>query len=388
MERLTLIGVSQRRGGSAALRAWNAWLQSHPQLPPEVEERVTLLTCNRSELILALAEGTSLEPLRARLIPPHLPRGYAFAGEAALEHLARVAASLDSVNPGEGQIMQQVRQAFEAAREAGTVGPITAFAFQQALRIGKRVRREVALAPARTSLFSLARPVLEDLLPGSARVAVVGVGKMGTLAARSLATLEGVELWLVNRSLGKAQALAEALGARAMGLEVFLERPPSLDALVAATPVAGLFSFSFFRQQPRLRAVVDLGLPPNVVPEAVGKARLLDLDYLERLGNERRARLQADLARAEAIVLQEVEGVVAEWAERSIGPAIARMRELYRLTLRELVGERVEPELLERLAHRFAHLPAKGLRGLLRQHGVEAALAFLQEAGLLEVERD
>ncbi|MCX7739673.1 MAG: glutamyl-tRNA reductase, partial [Meiothermus sp.] len=324
MERLALIGVSQRRGGSAALQAWNAWLQTRLEPPPGlVREWVTLLTCNRSELVLALGEGVELEQLRRQMVPPHLPRGYAFSGEAALEHLARVAASLDSVNPGEDQIMQQVRAAFEAALAAGTVGPTTSFAFQNALRIAKRVRREVPLAPAQTSLFSLARPALEAMLPRPARVAVVGAGKMGSLAARSLASVEGLELWVVNRSLAKAIALAEKLGARALGLDEFLASPPALDAVVTATPVAGLLGPAFFRKQRRLVAVVDLGMPKNVVAEAVRGAVLFDLEHLQRLGEERRARLRADLARAEQIVLEEVEQAVVEWTERSMAPAIA-----------------------------------------------------------------
>lgn len=388
MERLALIGVSQRRGGSAALQAWNEWLQVRLEPPPGLlQEWVPLLTCNRSELVLALREGVELEQLRQHLIPSHLPRGYAFAGEAALEHLARVAASLDSVNPGEDQIMQQVRAAFEAASAAGTVGPTTSFAFQNALRIAKRVRREVLLAPAQTSLFSLARPALEAMLPRPARVAVVGAGEMGSLAARSLAAVEGLDLWVVNRSLDRARALAERLGAKALGLEEFLANPPALDAVVAATPVAGLLGPAFFQKQPRLVAVVDLGMPKNVVPEAVRGAVLFDLERLQRLGEERRARLQADLARAERIVLEEVEQVVMEWAERSMAPAIARMREVYRRTLDELVGELVGPEMVERLAHRFAHFPVKGLRGLARWHGAEVAQTFLKEAGLWEAGR-
>ncbi len=388
MERLALIGVSQRRGGSAALAAWSDWLQSS-QFPPDwVREHVRLLTCNRSELVLALEEGVGLEALRQHFIPPHLPRGYAFAGEAALEHLTRVAASLDSVNPGEDQIMQQVRSAFEAARRAGSVGPVTSFAFQHALRIAKRVRREVALAPAHTSLFSLAKPALEALLPRPARVAVVGTGAMGTLAAQGLAGLPAIDLWLVNRTPEKARALAQELGAHCISLAEFLASPPPLDALVAATSVAGLLGWDFFQKQPTLRAVVDLGMPKNVVSEAVGRAVLFDLEHLERLGEERRARLRAELARAELIVAAALEEVVAEWAERAIAPAITRMREAYRRTLAELVGELVEPELIERLAHRFAHYPVKGLRGLARQHGPEAAQAFLQAAGLLEAKRE
>lgn len=383
MERLALIGVSQRRGGVEALTQWGEWWQHRtPELSALAEEWVPLLTCNRTEVVLALRAGVALEHARQALIPPELPRGYAYQGEAALEHLARVAASLDSVNPGEDQIMRQVRQAFEAAQKAGSVGPLTHFAFQSALKIAKRVRREVELAPAQTSLFSLARPALEALLPRPARVAVVGTGEMGSLAARSLAALPGIELFLVNRTPEKAQALAEALGARAMVLSDFLKNPPELEALVAATPVAGLFGGAFFQSQPRLRVAVDLGMPANIVPEAARGVALFDLNLLERLGEERRARLQAELARAELIVAQELEQVLAEWAERAIAPAITQMREAYRRTLAELLGEQAEPELVERLAHRFVHFPVKGLRGLARRHGPEAAEVFLQEAGL------
>jgi len=386
MERLALLGVSQRRGGLEALTLWSTWWQNHaPAVSTLAEEWVPILTCNRCEIVLALKEGLSLEQVRQTLIPPQLPRGYAYLGEAALEHLARVAASLDSVNPGEDQIMRQVRQAFEAAQSAGSVGPLTRFAFQNALKVAKRVRREVALAPANTSLFSLARPALEALLPRPARVAVVGTGEMGSLAARSLAALPGIELWLVNRTPEKAQALAGSLGARFMPLHDFLVHPPQLDALVAATPVEGLLGTGFFQKQPRLKAVVDLGMPRNIVPESVEGLMLFDLNDLERLGQKRRVRLQADLAQAERIVAQELEKVAAEWAERTLAPAITRMRQVYHRTLTELVGERVEPELIERLAHRFAHFPIKGLRGLARRHGPEAAEAFLQEAGLWEV---
>lgn len=385
MKRLALIGVSQRRGGTAALQAWNAWAQAHPGWPRElISEAVSIVTCNRTDLVLALANDLKLEEVRDALVPPNLPRGYAFAGEAALEHLCRVATSLDSLNPGEDQIMQQVRQAFEAARQAGTVGPITSFAFQSALRIAKRVRREVPLAPANTSLFSLVRPEFEARLPRPARVAVLGIGEMGSLAARSLANSPHLELLLVNRTVAKAEELAGKLGAKAMPLDAFLAHPPTITGLVTATPVAHLINKSFVQNQPELRVIVDVGLPPNVERTAVHgtSVELFDLERMQRLGEARRQRLRSDLARAEQIVVEELETALSEWAEREMGPAIAQMREAYRRTLQQTVGELLEPELLQRLAHRFAHFPAKGLRGLARKHGSEAVQVFLQEAGL------
>jgi glutamyl-tRNA reductase len=345
---------------------------------------VPIATCNRADLVLVLPDDLPLDQLRDQLVSLGLPRGYAFAGEAALEQLCRIAASLDSLNPGEDQIMQQVRQAFEAARQRNTTGPVTSFAFQSALRIAKRVRREVALAPANTSLFSLARPEFEALLPRPARVAVLGMGEMGSLAARSLAANPQIELILVNRSLPRAEALAQELGAKAFSLDDFLKRPPAVAGLVTATPIEGLIGQDFILRQPELRAIVDLGLPPNVQRTALQQTSLalIGLEQMQRLGELRRARLRSDLAKAEQIIAEELEAALSEWAEREIGPAITQMREAYQRTLQEAVGELIEPEQVQRLAHRFAHFPVKGLRGLARIYGAAAAQAFLQEAGL------
>lgn len=385
MEALALIGVSQRRGGTEALEAWTAWVEGVERWPQAwVQEVVPITTCNRCDLVLALPGGVSLERLRSELIPAGLPRGYAFAGEAAFEQLCRVAASLDSLNPGEDQIMNQVRSAFEAARSKGTVGPTTSLAFNLALRIAKRVRREVPLAPEKTSLFSLARPVFERSLPAKAKVAVLGAGEMGALAARSLAANAQISLLIANRSLDRARALAAELHAEALELGVFLEGRIAVDGLVCATPVEHLIGEDFLARQPRLRAIVDLGLPHNIDPRLAAKRGLvlIDLERMQALGEERRKQLQVHLARAEAIIQEELEAALAEWAERRLGMAIAQLRERYRATLEGLLGELLPPEEIHRLAGRFAHLPIKGLRGLVRSHGLEAAQVFLDEAGL------
>lgn len=386
MERLALVGVSQRRGGTEALQAWTRQVQSLGDWPQGVSEAVPILTCNRCDVVLALDEGADLSAVRKGLAPLGSP-GYAYTDESALEQLCRVAASLDSLNPGEDQIMNQVRLAFEQARQSGQVGPVTGFAFQTALRIAKRVRREMPLAPARASLFSLARPEFERLLPPQAVVAVVGVGEMGSLAARNLAAREGIRLLLVNRSLPKAQALAQELGAEAMGLEEFMSQAPQVQGLVTATPIEHLLAEPFLRRQPDLRVIADLGLPRNVTPaEVPSNVTLIDLEKMQALGEARREQLKGHIAQAELIVQEELGVALGEWAERQLGQAISGLRERYRQTLEQLLGELLEPAELNRLANRFAHLPIKGLRGLAKRQGLQAAQIFLEEAGL-EVER-
>lgn len=382
MERLALVGVSQRRGGMQALEAWTAWVQQLSAWPAEWgSEIVPLLTCNRCDLILALPEGLELAELRQHLQAQASFRGYAYSDEAALEQLCRIAASLDSLNPGEDQIMNQVRLAFEEAKPKGTVGPVTGFAFQTALRIAKRVRREIPLAPINTSLFSLAKPELETLTPGST-LAVVGAGAMGTLAAQGLVN-SGFSLLVVNRSLENARKLAQTVGGSALSLEQFLADPPRLEALVCATPVEHLIGPDFLKTQAKLQIIIDLGLPRNVNPVVGQYLKLLDQDYLLRLGEQRRIMLRDRLAQAEQLIAEELEEALGEWAERSLGGAITHLRKQYRATLEQAVGELLDPTTISRLANRFAHFPIKGLRGLARRQGLEAAQVFLEEAELV-----
>ncbi len=388
MERLALIGVSHRRGGASALEVYqeaHAPERSSRMAEAGLEEHVAIVTCNRWDLVGTLARGARVADARRALTPPGQERPYAYIADGALEQLTRVAASLDSLNPGEDQIMKQVREAYARAQAAGTTGPTTSFAFDTALRVAKRVRREVALAPVNTSLFSLARPDLEALLTPGTSVAVLGAGAMGSLAARSLAGLRGVELIVVNRDAERGRHLADGVGARFLGLAEYLRDPPPTTALVCATPAAQLVDAVVLGRLPALRLAVDLGVPRNVDAAAAARrgVRVLDVDALQEAGRVRRGELTEKLALAEGIVREELDAAVTSWTERQLGPSIARLRDLYVRT----IGDALPPDAARRLAHKFAHVPIKGLRGLAREHGLEAARTFLTEAGLVEAGR-
>jgi glutamyl-tRNA reductase len=381
VERLALIGVSHRRGGASALEHWQKHFDTAALSALGFSETVPIVTCNRWDLVVSLSDGLSLAEARQRLTPAGIQlRPYAYEGDGALEQLTRIAASLDSLNPGEDQIMAQVREAFAAAQGAGTTGPLTSFAFNTALRIAKRVRRELDLAPLHTSLFSLARPELETALPTGGWVAIVGAGEMGSLAAQTLADLPGFKLLIVNRTLERAQNLAAELKAEAMSLTEFLRQPPQLDALVCATPVPHWLTQALAERLPQLKLIIDLGIPRNVAPEVQASLRVLDVDTLQQLGQERRQDLREKLSAAERLIQVELELALAEWTEKQLGPSIKKLRDWYL----ETIGDTLNHEDAVRLAHKFAHVPIKGLRAVAREYGLEAARLFLAEAGLDE----
>ncbi len=385
MERLALIGVSHRRGGARALEAYQQAYAGPGEACLEragLREFVPIVTCNRWDVVTRVPDGQELEGLRRRIALDGQQRPYAFLGEGALEQLARVASSLDSLNPGEDQVMRQVREAYRAAQVHGLTGPTTAFAFETALRVAKRVRREVALAPVHTSLFSLARPQLEPLLTPGRTVVVLGAGEMGSLAAHSLAELAGVRVVVANRTLSRAQALAEREGVEALSLAQLLAEPVDATVLVCATPAGHLADAVLLGRMPSLELAVDLGIPRNVDPAAARRrdVTVLDVDGLQAAGRARRDELAGKLAQAERIVREELDEAVRAWTERQLGPSIRRLRALYL----ETIGDALPPDAARRLAHKFAHVPVKGLRAVAREHGLEAALTFLKEAGLAD----
>ncbi len=380
MERLAVIGVSHRRGGADALADWHERYTDARALDAlGLSRAVILATCNRWEAVVHLPDGVAADDARRRLADGG-PLPYAFVRDGALERLIRIAAGLDSLNPGEDQIMRQVRAAYLAARDDGRTDAVLSYAFERSLRAAKRVRREVALAPMSTSLFSLARPELERSLPPGATVLVLGAGEMGALAARSVRDL-GFRVVIANRTAERADALAEQLGVESLSLDGVRAAPPEVDALVCATPVRGLVDARLLRRT-GARICVDLGVPRNVDPAAARAAgiRLLDVDGLQEAGADRRAELRDKLAIAEQLVLDELDDATDEWNEKQLGPSIRRLRERTLETLEASLPQ----EQARRLVGRLVHDPIKGLRALAREHGVDVARTYLDETGLDE----
>jgi len=380
VERLAVIGVSHRRGGADALADWHERYTDAGALDAlGLPRAVVLATCNRWEAVVHLSDSVDTQEARRRLADGG-PLPYAFVRDGALERLIRVAAGLDSLNPGEDQIMRQVRSAYLAARDDGRTDAVLSYAFERALRAAKRVRREVALAPMSTSLFSLSRPELERTLQPGATVLVLGAGEMGSLAARSVRDM-GFRVVIANRTAKRAEALAEQLGVEAASLDEVRNAPPETDALVCATPVRGLVDAELLRRT-GARICVDLGVPRNVDPAAARAAgiRLLDVDGLQEAGSTRRAELRDKLAIAERLVLEELDDATDEWNEKQLGPSIRRLRERTLETLEASLPE----DQARRLVGRLVHDPIKGLRALAREHGVEIARTYLDETGLNE----
>jgi glutamyl-tRNA reductase len=302
-----------------------------------VAEAVCLATCNRTELYVAgddaadaEARGTStLTTVGGDELEPLL---YRLHDEAAALHLFRVAAGLDSLVPGEGEILGQVR----ASYEEGRVGPLLDRLFRQALHVGKRVRTETAIGESPTSVPSAAAALAQQLFGelGGRQVLVIGAGKTGEQAARSLVA-RGAEIAAVaNRDAARAADVTGRVGGKSIALEQVEEELADADVVVSATSAAG---FVLRRDQVAraLRArrgtplfLIDIAVPRDIDP-AIGELEdcyLYDIDDLEEVVEESLAGRRREGEAAEAMAAEEARRFGAWLASRDVVPAITELR--------------------------------------------------------------
>jgi glutamyl-tRNA reductase len=339
--KLTLAGVSHHRAPIELRERVALDLDACRALADRLEgEAVVLSTCNRTELYLvreehaddeavdALAQlaGDRADDLAAAL--------YRLRDEAAALHLFRVAAGLDSLVPGEGEILGQVRAAFEA----GTAGPFLDRLFRQALHTGKRVRMETAINESPASVPSAAAALAQQVFGDLAghRVLLLGAGKISESAARNLRT-RGAEIAVVaNRTLEHGEDLARKLGARALALDAVASELERADVIVSATS-ASEFALSRESVAAALRArkgrpllLLDLAVPRDLDPaiNELDGCFLYDVDDLEAVVTETLSGRRGEAARAEQLVAGEADRF-REWqASLDIVPTIASLRAL------------------------------------------------------------
>ena len=337
---LTLVGLSHQATPIAVRERAFVPLPRAAELSRELAgdgEAACLSTCNRTELYLvggdagqrgldALAAVGRLDEQQLRAVV------YRLSDEAAALHLFRVAAGLDSMVPGEGEILGQVRTAYEA----GATGPVLDRLFRQALHAGKKVRAETAIAESPTSVSSAAAALAQQVFGqlDGCRVLLVGAGHVAELSARNLASRGARIAFVANRSPQRAEALAGRFGGRGLPLEQAAERLGEIDVVVSSTGSPGWtldrkgVAAALRGRKGRPLFLIDLAVPRDLDPaiHELEDCYLYDIDDLESVVAASLSGRRREAARAEAIVAEEAEQF-REWqASREVVPAIASLR--------------------------------------------------------------
>jgi glutamyl-tRNA reductase len=365
------------------------------------QECVLVSTCNRTELYgLSPAPLPTDLPLRSFLIE------FKRAGDAvtsshfaaaqnqeAIGHLFEVASGIDSLVIGDIQILNQVKDAFNIAREAGALGPVLGRLMQTALHVGKRVRTETTICEGAVSVsyaaVELAGKIFADL--SKKTVLLIGAGETGELTLKHLQGKGIGSILVANRTRSRAEELVAAFGGTVVDYEQMLDGLRRADIVISSVNAPAYVvqpedvSKVMKQRSNNPLFLIDIGVPRNVNPAArkIENVFLYDMDSLSAIVDRNVDRRRAEIPRVKSIIGVELESFLRWEKSLEVGPAIQEFREaleLIRRTEVEKNANRFHPEdreLLEmitrRIVNKILHQPTTVLKQGAEEGGNNAA---------------
>lgn len=357
---------------------------------PGIEEALILGTCNRTEIYCLTRDGGTaavtdwvheINEIPAGELDEHI---YKHEGEEAARHLVRVASGLDSLVLGETQILGQLKDAWQQAHDAGSLGKVLDRLFQHTFAAAKNIRTNSGISEHPVSVaytaVVLARQIFGDLK--SQTVVLVGAGEMVQLCGRYLVDHGIDNLLILNRSRAKAEELASELNATAMTLDQLDEALPRADILISSTasPVPVIqkkaIKAALRKRRHRPMFLVDIAVPRDIEPEIskVKDVYLYTIDDLQQVVDENMQQRSAAALSAQADVDEAVTSFMRWLYGIRAARTLKRIREQSHEFEKDLTGravnklragqdpESVVQQLASTLTNKILHLPSRRLR--------------------------
>ena len=305
-----------------------------------VTEATAIVTCNRLEVYAEVDRfHGSVEDVSRLLVERAgqtteelLPHLYVHYDEGAVSHLFSVAAGLESMVVGEGQILGQTRAALRLGQEHGTVGPALNTLFQQALRVGKRAHAETEIDRAAPSLVGAALQRSSVPIAG-ARVLVIGAGAMASLAVSHVSRGGADRISVVNRTSSNADRLAAEYDVMSVPMSELAAELAYADLVVSCTGAPELLvrrdALADARGgSGRPMSIVDLALPHDIDPAVVDIAgvELINLAALADVLRDTEA--AAGVEDVRTIVAQEIAAFLSVRRQASVTPTVVALRSM------------------------------------------------------------
>jgi glutamyl-tRNA reductase len=376
-------------------------------------EYYLLSTCNRVELIWVSEDIDHTTPRMLRFLfgdsvaPDDWERySYVCHDQAAVNHLFRVSASLDSLVVGEAQILGQIKEAYRYASRFGCTGPLLNKLLHKAFSVAKRVRSETGIGSAAVSISSaaveLARKIFGSL--DDKKVLLIGAGEMAELAAEHLLGQGVKAITVANRTLSRAVDLAKRFNGSACSLDELAAQLESVDIIVSSTGSTELIIKSddvkplmrIRRNRPLF--FIDIAVPRDLDPQLneIENVFLYDIDDLSQVVEMNRSEREKEAAKAERIVEEETLKF-GKWQEGlTITPTITALRKkaddicaselsrtLARMDLSDDDQARVE-KLAQAITAKMLHHPVKFLKSESCRKGDDSKIDMVRTVFGLE----
>ncbi len=325
--------------GSKATEGLSALKSTFPN-----SEFVVLSTCNRVEVYAAAGDAHGLpnpdaltlflaefHGVSSDILPAHLST---YRDEATIAHLFRVAASLESLVLGEGQILGQVKDAFRIAKQQNTVGQILHKVFDHAIRVGKKVREETGMDQGKLSVASVAVDVAKGVFDtfSDKTILVIGAGKMGDLALQHLKTLRPGRILVTNRGVDRAEAAAARWGGQVVPFEELYLALKEADVVVSTTAAAEpIVTYEQYirvqrARRNRLALILDIAIPRDFEAKIgdLDQVHLYTVDDLRAQAEQNRKQRQKGIDPALVIIERATAECVAALRHQRYAGAVLR----------------------------------------------------------------
>jgi glutamyl-tRNA reductase len=325
--------------GDETLAALNTF-KAHPA----IREVVLFSTCNRVEILMASPEPpaavaaakTYLADSKQVQIHQFEKSLYHYIGDAAIRHLFRVAASLDSMMVGEPQILGQIKEAYLKATREKTTGVVLNRLLHRSFFVAKRVRSETGIGDRAVSIsyaaIELGRKIF-DTLEGK-KVLLVGAGEMAELAVEHLIRHRCGEIWVANRTFERAVQLAKKFKGSAVRFEEITRSLQFADIIISSTGAPGYVieqdDVKGIMRQRRNRPLffIDIAVPRDIDPDLnrLNNVYVYDIDDLQGVIEDNIAGRRQEATKGEAIIDDAVEGFLEWFQSLDVVPTIVDLR--------------------------------------------------------------
>ncbi|BAY44864.1 glutamyl-tRNA reductase [Scytonema sp. HK-05] len=347
---------------------------------PHIEEVAILSTCNRLEIYIVaqetehgIREVTQFLSEHSKLPVTFLRQDlFVLLHQDAVMHLMRVAAGLDSLVLGEGQILAQVKNTHKLGQQYNGIKTVLNRLFKQAITAGKRVRTETSIGTGAVSISSaaveLAQMKLENL--AACRVAILGAGKMSRLLVQHLLSKGADQICVLNRSLARAEELAKQFPEQSIKMcllsemiSVITEADLVFTSTSATEPILDRAKLEMVLEPSRRLMLIDISVPRNVHADvnALANVQAFNVDDLKAVVAQNQESRRKIAQEAEALLEQEVEAFDFWWRSLETVTTISCLRNKI-----ETIREQELEKALSRLGSEFAEKHQEVIEALTR----------------------
>ncbi|MCS7228664.1 MAG: glutamyl-tRNA reductase [Candidatus Kryptonium sp.] len=392
---LLLVGLNHKTAGVEVREKLYYTLEETKEILPEIvhlflKEGVLLSTCNRTELYGVLkSDEVKPEQIVNFLISKKeayqivdYSHFYIMRSYDAVRHLLEVASGIDSMLIGDVQILGQVKDAYEVAVKCGVVGTLLHQVFHTAFRAGKRAKSETSISEGAVSIsyaaVELAEKIFADL--SKKKGMLIGAGETAELTAKHLSSHGMSELYIANRTIERAQKLAEQFNGKVITLEEITDKLSEVDIVVSSVAVSDyILTFSQVKNAMSKRGnrpilIIDIGVPRNVEPSVkeIENVFLEDIDSLESIAKANYERRLSEIPKVQRIIDEELKNFIKWYESYQVAPTIKLLRERFE-EIRQIEIEKYRnkfsPEdfqkvdaLTRSLVNKLLHTPTVSIR--------------------------